>query len=186
MFFHIYILKVARCCSCLGQDWRMLGNMYAQLPTQEVKTKRVFCSVFMVSRHMLSCVHNSTSDKNNSITRHCTAKSRKQFSKSQLWLYSKSYQLGVKLRSCPFCMCKPSVRPTLKPRLDAASDLVTPQVGSSVILSCEAHGVPEPEVTWYKNGLQLAPRNGFEMNRYQLEIVGVQVRKTFDVIHLRF
>lgn len=83
-------------------------------------------------------------------------------------------------------MCKPSVRPTLKPRLDAASDLVTPQVGSSVILSCEAHGVPEPEVTWYKNGLQLAPRNGFEMEGYQLEIVGVQVRKAFDVTHLRF
>lgn len=82
-------------------------------------------------------------------------------------------------------MCKPSVRPTLKPRLDAASDLVTPQVGSSVILSCEAHGVPEPEVTWYKNGLQLAQRNGFEMDRYKLEIVGVQVRKDFDVTHLR-
>lgn len=83
-------------------------------------------------------------------------------------------------------MCKPSVHPSLKPRLDAASDVVTPQVGSSVILSCEAHGVPEPEVTWYKNGLQLVPRNGFEMDRYQLEIVGVQVSKTFDVIHSRF
>lgn len=81
----LYILKVARCCSCLRQDWRMLGNMYAQLPTQQVKTKRVFCSVFMVSRHIVSCVHNSTSDKNNSIIRHCTTKSRKQFAKCQLW-----------------------------------------------------------------------------------------------------
>ncbi|XP_072244443.1 hemicentin-1 [Leuresthes tenuis] len=66
------------------------------------------------------------------------------------------------------------VLPTLKPRHDAESDLVTPQVGSSVTLRCEAHSVPEPEVTWYKNGLQLAAGNGLKIDRHQLEIIGVQ------------
>uniref|UniRef100_A0A3Q2GH42 Hemicentin-1 n=1 Tax=Cyprinodon variegatus TaxID=28743 RepID=A0A3Q2GH42_CYPVA len=66
------------------------------------------------------------------------------------------------------------VPPSLKPRHDADTDSVTPQVGSSVILRCEAHGVPEPEVTWYKNGRQLAAGNGLKINGDQLEIVGVQ------------
>ncbi|XP_041856289.1 hemicentin-1 [Melanotaenia boesemani] len=66
------------------------------------------------------------------------------------------------------------VLPTMKPRHDVQSDVVTPQVGSSVILQCEAHGVPEPEVTWYKNGLQLAAGNGLKIDRHQLEIIGVQ------------
>nr|XP_057926871.1 hemicentin-1 [Doryrhamphus excisus] len=67
------------------------------------------------------------------------------------------------------------VLPTLKSRLDAESDLVTPQLGSSVSLRCEAHGVPEPEVTWYKNGLQLVTGNGLKTDRHQLQITGVQM-----------
>ncbi|XP_055017752.1 hemicentin-1 [Boleophthalmus pectinirostris] len=65
------------------------------------------------------------------------------------------------------------VLPTLKPR--PGGETVTLQVGSSVTLQCEAHGVPRPEVTWYKNGLQLAPGNGLIINDHQLEITGVQI-----------
>lgn len=48
-------------------------------------------------------------------------------------------------------------------------------MGSSVVLRCDAHGVPEPEVTWYKNGRQLAEGNGLKINGHQLEVIGVQV-----------
>lgn len=60
---------------------------------------------------------------------------------------------------------------------------MTPQVGSSVILRCEAHGVPDPDVTWYKNGRQLASGNGLMMNGHQLEIIGVQVGR--NTLHHR-
>ncbi|XP_013862624.1 hemicentin-1 isoform X1 [Austrofundulus limnaeus] len=66
------------------------------------------------------------------------------------------------------------VPPSLKPRHDVDTDTVTPHVGKSVILSCEAQGVPEPEVTWYKNGLQLASGNRLRIDRHQLEIMGIQ------------
>uniref|UniRef100_A0A8C7CSJ9 Hemicentin-2 n=1 Tax=Oncorhynchus kisutch TaxID=8019 RepID=A0A8C7CSJ9_ONCKI len=67
------------------------------------------------------------------------------------------------------------VLPTLKPRLDSESEVLTPQVGSSVTLRCEAQGIPTPEVTWYRNGLQLAARTGLKVEQHQLEIMGVQV-----------
>ncbi|KAG9354593.1 hypothetical protein JZ751_001306, partial [Albula glossodonta] len=67
------------------------------------------------------------------------------------------------------------VPPTLKPRTESEPDIVTPQVGSFVSLRCEAEGVPEPEITWYRNGLQLAPGNGLRVDRHLLEIQGVQV-----------
>lgn len=80
------------------------------------------------------------------------------------------------------CLCDPSVVPTLKPRPEAESELITPQLGSSVVLRCEAHGVPLPEVTWYKNGLQLAAGDGLKVEPQQLEITGVQVREK-DTCH---
>ncbi|KAL4660770.1 hemicentin-1-like [Arapaima gigas] len=67
------------------------------------------------------------------------------------------------------------VPPSLKPRIDSESEVVTPQVGSSVSLRCDAQGVPEPEVTWYRNGLQLVPGNGVKMEGGLLEMKGVQV-----------
>ncbi|TRY54403.1 hypothetical protein DNTS_023681 [Danionella cerebrum] len=65
--------------------------------------------------------------------------------------------------------------PSLVPRLESESEVRTPLIGSTLILRCEAKGVPEPEVTWYRNGLQLAAGNGLRIERQQLEIVGVQV-----------
>nr|XP_046206515.1 hemicentin-1-like [Oncorhynchus gorbuscha] len=67
------------------------------------------------------------------------------------------------------------VLPTLRPRLDSESEFVTPQMGSSVTLRCEARGIPVPEVTWYRNGLQLAAGNGLKVDQQTLEIMEVQM-----------
>ena len=69
----------------------------------------------------------------------------------------------------------PTVLPSLRPRVESESEVLEPQVGSTVTLRCEARGLPEPEVTWYRNGLQLVPGNGLGMQRHQLDIEGVQV-----------
>ncbi|CAL8251670.1 unnamed protein product [Boreogadus saida] len=67
------------------------------------------------------------------------------------------------------------VLPSLRPRVESESEVLEPQVGSTVTLRCEARGLPEPEVTWYRNGLQLVPGNGLGMQRHQLDIEGVQL-----------
>lgn len=66
--------------------------------------------------------------------------------------------------------------PTLKPRGNFESEVVTPQVGSNVLLRCEAQGAPEPEVTWYHNGLQMVPGDRLDIEGHLLHIKGVQVR----------
>ncbi|XP_041098662.1 hemicentin-1 isoform X2 [Polyodon spathula] len=65
--------------------------------------------------------------------------------------------------------------PTLKPRPSPEQDVLNPSAGASITLHCEAEGVPEPEVTWYKNGLQLEPGNGLHTSQHGLEIQEVQV-----------
>ncbi|CAL8343147.1 unnamed protein product [Lota lota] len=67
------------------------------------------------------------------------------------------------------------VLPSLRPRVASESEVLMPQVGSTVTLRCEARGLPEPEVTWYRNGLQLVPGNGLRIERHQLDIEGVQL-----------
>ncbi|KAJ3604124.1 hypothetical protein NHX12_028865 [Muraenolepis orangiensis] len=67
------------------------------------------------------------------------------------------------------------VLPSLRPRVESESELLTPQLGSTISLRCEARGVPEPQVTWYRNGLQLVPGNSLRMERHRLDIVGVQL-----------
>ncbi|XP_024909220.1 hemicentin-2-like [Cynoglossus semilaevis] len=61
-------------------------------------------------------------------------------------------------------------------KTEPQSELLTPQVGSSLVLRCEARGVPEPEVTWYRNGQQLSAGSGLRMSGQQMEVDGVQVR----------
>ncbi|KAK1155520.1 hemicentin-1-like [Acipenser oxyrinchus oxyrinchus] len=65
--------------------------------------------------------------------------------------------------------------PTLKPRPSPDQDVLNPSAGASITLHCEAEGVPEPEVTWYRNGLQLEPGNGLQTSQHGLEIQEAQV-----------
>ncbi|MGH0143069.1 UNVERIFIED_CONTAM: hypothetical protein FKN15_022424 [Acipenser sinensis] len=65
--------------------------------------------------------------------------------------------------------------PTLKPRPSPDQDDLNPSAGASITLHCEAEGVPEPKVTWYRNGLQLEPGNGLQTSQHGLEIQEAQV-----------
>lgn len=63
--------------------------------------------------------------------------------------------------------------PTLLPL--PHTEVMTPQIGSSVTLSCEARGVPEPDVTWYRNGRKLNSGRTLQLVGQKLMLNSVQV-----------
>lgn len=52
------------------------------------------------------------------------------------------------------------------------------RAGETAVFQCEADALPEPVVTWYKNGHQLALGNGARtlLRGQRLEIENAQVR----------
>ncbi|KAK3540674.1 hypothetical protein QTP70_034595, partial [Hemibagrus guttatus] len=65
--------------------------------------------------------------------------------------------------------------PILLPLPHSGSEVMTPRIGSSVTLSCEAQGVPEPEVTWYRNGWKLNSGRTLQLTGQKLTINSMQV-----------
>lgn len=86
MFFHIYIkggqmLQLPRArLEDAGQYVCTATNSAGQ------DQKSILLSVYGEHTHGALCAQFNNSDKNNSIIKHCTTESRKQFTKSQLWL----------------------------------------------------------------------------------------------------
>ncbi|XP_060737332.1 hemicentin-1 isoform X1 [Tachysurus vachellii] len=64
--------------------------------------------------------------------------------------------------------------PFLLPLPHSGSEVMTPQIGSSVTLSCEAQGVPEPEVTWYRKGRILTSGRTLQVSGQKLTINSMQ------------
>lgn len=52
--------------------------MSAQPPTQQGRTRRVFSSVFMVSKHTVTHLYNSATYTDDQIPEHCVAKKEKK------------------------------------------------------------------------------------------------------------
>ncbi|XP_037653920.1 hemicentin-2 [Choloepus didactylus] len=69
------------------------------------------------------------------------------------------------------------VPPTFRQAPTSPWDTVLVRAGDKAILSCEADSVPEPVVTWYKDGqpLVLAQRTQALLGGQRLEILGTQV-----------
>ncbi|XP_062854783.1 hemicentin-1 [Trichomycterus rosablanca] len=65
--------------------------------------------------------------------------------------------------------------PSLLPLPHSESEVMTPQVGSSVTLTCEAQGVPEPDVTWYRNSVRLRSERNVHITEWTLTLNPVQV-----------
>lgn len=65
--------------------------------------------------------------------------------------------------------------PILLPLPHLGSEFMTPRIGSSVTLSCEAQGVPEPEVIWYRNGQKLNSEKTLQLAGQKLTINNMQV-----------
>ncbi|XP_060787017.1 hemicentin-1 isoform X2 [Neoarius graeffei] len=65
--------------------------------------------------------------------------------------------------------------PTLLPLPHSESEIMTPHIGSSVTLSCKAPGVPEPVVTWYRNGQKVNSGGSLQLAGQKLTINSMQV-----------
>ncbi|KAG2469773.1 HMCN2 protein, partial [Polypterus senegalus] len=64
--------------------------------------------------------------------------------------------------------------PTLKQRPGIDQDHMTLRAGSLVSFYCDAEGEPKPEVTWYRNGVQLSTGGGLQIHQHGLEIERVK------------
>ncbi|KAM9476100.1 hemicentin-1 isoform 3-T3 [Clarias gariepinus] len=65
--------------------------------------------------------------------------------------------------------------PILLPLPHTGSEVMSPHIGSSVTLSCEAQGIPVPEVTWYRNGQKLTSGKFIQLIGQKLTINSMQV-----------
>lgn len=72
----------------------------------------------------------------------------------------------------------PSVPPTLRQPSSGPQEMVPVQAGDKAVLSCETDSVPEPMVTWYRDGqpLVMTQRAQVLQGGQRLEILDSQVR----------
>uniref|UniRef100_A0A5F8HA67 Hemicentin-2 n=1 Tax=Monodelphis domestica TaxID=13616 RepID=A0A5F8HA67_MONDO len=71
----------------------------------------------------------------------------------------------------------PSAPPTIKQTPGGQRDTTVVRVGDTAVLHCESDTLPEPVITWYKNGQQIALDQQVQtlLDGQKLEIVNVQV-----------
>lgn len=72
-----------------------------------------------------------------------------------------------------------TVRPTIRDNGDIQSDVIVTQ-GNDISLECQADGIPQPTVTWMKDGQLLANERRVEILKegYGLRLKSAQVSDT--------